>query len=96
MKSENENSTDVKPWGGWFDATKVFPPFNKKVLGYYTIQSTYGKRKRPGEIHEYYAVIMYKSAIENENGKSALWVDANYHQVEPLFWCYLPSPPNFP
>jgi len=93
---KNKKPADEKPvlWAGWFDATKTFPPFDKKVLGYYTLPAAGGKGKKTGEIYEYYEIIMCESVTESTNGKRALWRDTDYNNIEPLYWCELPCPPT--
>ena len=94
----NQTPADAKPvlWAGWIDATKVFPPFDKKVLGYYTLPATDGKGKKTGEIYEYFVIVMCESVTESSNRKSALWRDSDYNTIEPLYWCELPCPPTCP
>ena len=76
----------------WVDAKKVFPPFDKKVLAYYTLNS---KNEDGSEIiYEYYVICICDSIIESNSGKFASWRDLDYNSVEPLFWCELPKPPN--
>ena len=78
----------------WNDATKVFPPFDKKVLGYYTLPATDGKGKKTGEIYEYFVVVMCESVTESSNRKSALWRDSDYNTINPSHWRELQPPPN--
>ena len=77
----------------WFDATKDFPEFDKKVLGFYIIPATDGKGKKTGEVYEYYEIIHLESITERANQKSGHWVDSEYNSVNPLYWCYLPNSP---
>jgi hypothetical protein len=93
---ETANGTKPVLWAGWFDATKVFPPFDKRVLGYYTLPATDRKGKKTGEIFEYYAIVMCESVTESSNRKSALWRDSDYNTIEPIYWCDLPCPPTCP
>ena len=79
----------------WFDATKIFPPFDKNVLCYYTLPATDSKGKKEGKIYEYFVIAICESITESLNNKSALWKDSNYNNIEPLYWCELPCPPKF-
>ena len=75
----------------WFDATKIFPSFDQKVLGYYTIPDT----KKKDKIYEYYVIMLCESITESANNKRALWREVgSFDCIEPLYWCELPTIPN--
>ena len=94
MKEIPETTADSKPvlYEGWFDANKDFPPFDKDVLGYYTIPLTDGNGEKTGKFYEYYVIVRCESVTESSCGKSALWRDSDYNYYDPLYWCELRHP----
>lgn len=74
----NLNRMDSKT--KWFDANKVFPPFDKEVLGYYEIKE-----------HKYYEFITCEIVTENSNGRFAQYRDRQYNSVNPIVWSELPQ-----
>lgn len=72
----------------WFEPNEVFPPFDKWVLGYYKPEGS-----QAGAVDDYFNIIKCYCVKQTAIGKTSYWVDKNDNPVEPISWCYLPTPP---
>lgn len=69
----------------WHDADKVFPAFDKKILGYY-------EEEDEGVVHGIYEICKLVSIREDSKGKQlCYWGDME--QVHLLFWTELSECP---
>ena len=69
----------------WHDADKVFPAFDKKILGYYEVKSR-------GVVHRIYEICKLLSIQEDSNGKQLCYW-GNWEQLPLLFWTELSECP---
>jgi hypothetical protein len=65
------------------DAKKVFPEFQKKILGYYEIVTS-------EDTHGIFCICALETILENENGKKPHYIDEDHNYVDLTYWYELP------